>query len=488
VDRSAAHNFRNGIASGLAEGVASGSAAVVVALALLLALAGCSSGADKRFAAAVVRPATVVERVSAPGAVQAAAVADLVAPATAKIQTLRVADGATVRHGQVLAQLSSAQVDASIRQAQAALGSASSLGGIIPSLPTGAALAALDQLQQQVSSSSGAVLDALRATLPLLPKAQRAAVQARLDQAAQRVATAQQAAAAAARQAASAVNQQTAALRDAIGAATAAQRGQAQLALDLANQQKAALTLRAPLAGTVQLGRSAAGSGSSGGVAGLPSISSLPESAQQALQSLAGASGGSGSGSGSSGPPLRAGSQVSAGQAVATVYDVSTLMVAAEVDETDIPLVKVGQEADVELDAFPGASFFARVKRISVAPTQGQSAAGGAAYEVDIAIGRVEQAGSGDASPVPRVGMTATAEIHVRRAAEAPAVPASAMIEQGRGQAVYIIEGGRVHLRTITVAAEGEDQVAVASGVRNGERVVSRGAERLHDGQTWHGS
>jgi len=475
VDRSAAHTFRNGIA------------AVALASALALVLAGCGSGADKRFAAAVVQPATVVERVSAPGAVQAAAVADLVAPASAKLQTLRVADGATVRHGQVLAQLSSAQVDASIRQAQAALGSASSLSGIVPSLPTGAALAALGQLQQQVSSSSGAVLGALRATLPLLPTAQRARVQASLDQAAQRVAAAQRAASAAAQQAASAVNQQTAALRNAIGTATAAQRSQAQLALDLANQQKAALTLRAPLSGTVQLGRSAASS--TGSVAGLPSISSLPESAQQALQSLAGASGG-GSGT-ATGPPLRAGSQVSAGQTVATVYDVSTLMVAAQVDETDIPLVKTGQEADVELDAFPGASFFARVKRISVAPAQGQSAGGGAAYEVDLAIGHLETGSGGQAggaSPVPRVGMTATAEIHVRRAVEAPAVPASAMIEQGQGQAVYVIEGGHVHLRTVTVAAEGTDQVAVASGVRDGERVVARGAERLHDGQTWHGS
>jgi multidrug efflux pump subunit AcrA (membrane-fusion protein) len=457
--------------------------AAALALAVTLALAGCGSGPDKRFAAAVVQPATVVERVSAPGTVQAAAVADLVAPAAARIQALRVSDGASVRRGQVLAQLSSDQVDAAIRQAQAALAAASSLDGAVPSLPTGAALAALSQLQQQVSASSGAVLDALRAALPLLPATQRAKVQASLDQAARRIAAAQQAAGAAAQAAAGALNQQTAALRNAIGAATAAQRSQAQLALDLANQQKAALTLRAPLSGTVQLGRSTAAT-PSGGIAGLPSVSSLPESAQSALQSIAG---GAGTGSG---PPLRAGSQVSAGQTVATVYDVSTLMVAAEVDETDIPLVRVGQEADVELDAFPGASFFARVRRISVAPTQSQSAAGGAAYEVDLAIGRLEQAGGTSAgNPVPRVGMTATAEIHVRRAVQAPTVPASALIEQGTGgaQAVYVIEGGHVHLRTVTVAAEGSDQVAVASGVRNGERVVARGAERLHDGQAWPG-
>jgi multidrug efflux pump subunit AcrA (membrane-fusion protein) len=40
----------------------------------------------------------------------------------------------------------------------------------------------------------------------------------------------------------------------------------------------------------------------------------------------------------------------------------------------------------------------------------------------------------------------------------------------------------------VRVAADGEDRVAIAAGLREGERVVSRGAERLRDGQTWPGS
>ena len=40
---------------------------------------------------------------------------------------------------------------------------------------------------------------------------------------------------------------------------------------------------------------------------------------------------------------------------MATVFDVSDLLVLAEVDETDIALVKPGQKAQVELDAFPEA-------------------------------------------------------------------------------------------------------------------------------------
>jgi HlyD family secretion protein len=169
------------------------------------------------------------------------------------------------------------------------------------------------------------------------------------------------------------------------------------------------------------------------------------------------------------------------------VYDVSDLLVAAEVDETDIALVKPGQSARVELDAFPQAAFTAKVRRVAVAPTAGQSAAGGVTYQVDLVLGEAEAGAAGQARPVPRVGMTATAAIEVRRTTRRPSVPGSALVGRPGGQAVFVVEDGKVHLRPVQVAADGEDRVAVASGLRDGERVVSRGAERLRDGQDWPG-
>src|SRR6266545_3148967 len=439
-------------------------AGIVVAA---LALGACGSGPDRRFAADTARAADVIERVSAPGTVQASAQADLHAPVTASVAELHVRDGQRVARAQVVAQLSSSQVDSSIKQAQAAVDSAAALDDAVPSAPTGAALAAIEQVQQQVTTTSTA----------LLPAPQRASVGARLDQAERQVAVAQRRAFEAAQLAVAVVDQQSAVLRSSITAATAAQRSQAQLALDLAMEQKAQLTLRAPIAGTVQLGR--AGGASTGGAAGLPDLSSLPSSAQQAIQGLGGG------GQSASGPPLRAGDQVTAGQTVATIYDVSDLQVSTEVDETDIVLVKTGQLAEVELDAFLGARFEAVVRRIAVAPSTAQSAAGGVTYEVDLELDGPLGA---DSAPTPRVGMTATAEIQVRRAFDALSVPGSALVGRDGGQqAVLVIEGGKVHMRQVKVAVDGDERVAIASGLRSGERVVSRGAERLHDGETWPG-
>src|SRR6266511_832684 len=356
--------------------------AAAVVLAAALALGACGSGPDRRFAADTAHAADVVERVSAPGTAQASAQADLHAPAAAKVAELRVRDGQRVARAQVVAQLSSTQVDESVRRARAAVDSAAALDNVVPSAPTSAALAAIEQVQQQVSATSTA----------LLPVPQRARVEARLDQAERQVAEAQRRAAGAAQLAVAAVDQQTAALRSSITAGAAA----------------------------------------GGAAVALPDLSSLPASAQQAVQGLNGA------GQSAGGAPLRVGDQVTAGQTVATVYDVSELQVATEVDETDIALVKTGQRAEVELDAFPGARFEATVGRIAVAPSTARSAAGGVTYEVDLVL---RGSLGSDSAPTPREGMTATAEIQVRRAPDALSVPGSALVGRDGGQqAVLVIE------------------------------------------------
>jgi len=52
-------------------------------------------------------------------------------------------------------------------------------------------------------------------------------------------------------------------------------------------------------------------------------------------------------------------------QPVVTVAETTHLMVRAEIDETDIGKIKVGQRAEVHCDAFPGQRFAGRVVRIS---------------------------------------------------------------------------------------------------------------------------
>ena len=122
-------------------------------------------------------------------------------------------------------------------------------------------------------------------------------------------------------------------LASAVSALGSAQRLQAQQAYDLAATANDALTLRAPVSGVVQLGGTASG--------GTPSLTDLL---------AAGASGtASSTGSAAALPGVDAavpeGAVVGAGTPILTVVDVGKLGLAANVDETDVLLVKPGGTA-----------------------------------------------------------------------------------------------------------------------------------------------
>ena len=66
---------------------------------------------------------------------------------------------------------------------------------------------------------------------------------------------------------------------------------------------------------------------------------------------------------------------MSSGQPVLTVTDTSTLSLTAQVDETDVLLVKPGVPASAELDAVPDAAYEAAVTTVDPAPDAARAAA-----------------------------------------------------------------------------------------------------------------
>ena len=82
--------------------------------------------------------------------------------------------------------------------------------------------------------------------------------------------------------------------------------------------------------------------------------------------------------------PLTAGTPVTSGSALATIVDVSALSLQADVDETDVFLVRPGVKADAQLDAVPGATYPATVRLVGLSPTQ--SARGGVSYRARLTL------------------------------------------------------------------------------------------------------
>jgi HlyD family secretion protein len=443
-------------------------AAVAVSAVLLTGCTGSSSGVQT----AAVGRSTVSEVVEAPATVQSAASTTITAPATGTVAAVYVKDGERVAAGTLLARISSPQAQAQLTQARSALAQVDSSAPSSPALLTGGS-------QTQADSAAQGAFGAAR-------KAAAGITDARLKAAAlTQITTAEhqyQLAAAQARAAIAAINSGIGNLNSAIASLTAAQRVQAQTAVQLAQNAVDALEVKAPIAGTVQLGGGTAPSGSGSGLGDV--LSQLPADQQQQAASALGAgalpTGGSGGGGVQTTGPVTVGTPVSTGTTIATIVDVSALSLAADVDETDVFLVKPGVKAEAELDAVPGAQYPATVASVGLSPTQ--SARGGVSYRARLTL-TTGTMPDGSRAPTPRPGMSAVVDLQVRTARDAISVPATAIVREGDRDAVWVVEDGRARRRAVTVGTEGPDEVAVTEGLRVGEQVVVRGADQVQEGQ-----
>ncbi|MDR7280532.1 efflux RND transporter periplasmic adaptor subunit [Catenuloplanes atrovinosus] len=405
-----------------------------------------------------VRLGAVAEIVDAPATVTARSAATLTAASAGTLTDLLVRPGDEVRPGQVVAVIDSPEATARLDSAARALDAASQGGPGIPAV-------GLDGARAETDAAAADSFRAARAAAGQVADADvRVALLREVDAAEHRY----DAASAAVADATRAVQAGVAGLGTALGALSAAQRTQAEAAYDLAKGTVDALTLRAPIAGVVQLGGAAqAGAG--------VDVAELLESAGGARPPT-----GAGPPAGVD-PAVPEGGYVGAGTTVLTIVDVSALGVTAEVDETDVLLVEEGAVADVELDAATGARYPGEVASIDLLPTE--SARGGVSYRVRITLGAGTLA-DGGVAPAPRPGMSAVAHLRVREAANTVTVPAAAVFStESGGEAVWVVDGGRAERVDVSVGVQGQDAVQIVRGLRAGQTIVVRGTDRVTDGQ-----
>ncbi len=84
-----------------------------------------------------------------------------------------------------------------------------------------------------------------------------------------------------------------------------------------------------------------------------------------------------------------------------------------------------------------------------------------------------------------RSPLGATVTVQLQGDADAAiTVPVSALVDQGGGPGVWVIDGNAtVSLRPVRIAALGEEQARLAQGLRAGERIVAFGGHLLQAGQ-----
>ncbi len=136
------------------------------------------------------------------------------------------------------------------------------------------------------------------------------------------------------------------------------------------------------------------------------------------------------------GSPVADMSAANGGTLVAVVADDLHLRLVAQVDENDIAEVRVGQVADVSIDAFPGETFAGKVRKVSSAGTLDQKVA---SFEVEVALPNDERI---------RVGMSADARVLVGEHRQVLLIPNAAIVRSADGPKVRLTaEGDASHFQ-----------------------------------------
>jgi HlyD family secretion protein len=171
------------------------------------------------------------------------------------------------------------------------------------------------------------------------------------------------------------------------------------------------------------------------------------------------------------------------------IADLSKMEATVNVDENDILKVKVGQPAQLEVDALPGAVIVGRVSEVASSarlPDQGEVLQK-TEFRVKVAVT--------EGSSQVRSGMTVNASILTDTRESALSVPIQSVTlrplaqlrpsdgqsagskpivdKDGYVQLVYVVENGIAVARPVKAGIQNEDRIEILEGLKEGEKVVS---------------
>jgi membrane fusion protein, heavy metal efflux system len=146
------------------------------------------------------------------------------------------------------------------------------------------------------------------------------------------------------------------------------------------------------------------------------------------------------------------------------VADLSTMWLVAQVYETDVPRLQVGQPVDVHVMAYPTEGFHATIAYIGAVVNPDTHRVGVRAV-VDNPGHRLKPE------------MFAEFRITTQAAVQTPTVPQRALVREGDQMRVWVAQGDHAFTpRAVTVGLAQEGYVQVVSGLQPGERVVTEGS------------
>ena len=169
-------------------------------------------------------------------------------------------------------------------------------------------------------------------------------------------------------------------------------------------------------------------------------------------------------------PEFKRGDRAWFGARIAELPDLTQIQLTARVDETDRGRIQTGSAVQVRADAVPDRDLTGTLGEISVV-AKPDFTNWPPVRNFDLVV-RLS-----DTDPRLRSGMSASARIELDKLPNALVVPTGAVFQHGPATVAYVVSRGSVVSRTVTVLKRGRDQIAIASGLVEGERVALREPE-----------
>jgi len=181
------------------------------------------------------------------------------------------------------------------------------------------------------------------------------------------------------------------------------------------------------------------------------------------------------------------GTMNNAGTQLMTISDMGSVEAVMMVDETSVPQVKVGQKADLTIDAYPNKKFVGTVTEVGSSPVPKTDpdlltlVANSEAINFKVKI-RIE-----NPPDTIRPGFSVTADIVTGRRDGATAIPIQALVvrdvpkkdkapAQGRSETeegVYTIKDGKLEFVKVKTGIAGELMIEATEGPKPGQEIVT---------------
>ena len=154
---------------------------------------------------------------------------------------------------------------------------------------------------------------------------------------------------------------------------------------------------------------------------------------------------------------------------IMSLHDINTVRVLIEVVERDIPLVKIGQKAELRAEAYPDQVFEGTVTRIVQSLNRATRT-----MTVEIDLPNKDRRLKG--------GMFARVEVTVGTHRHALQIPIDAVSRLENTQYIYVVREGKTQRVDVEIGARNNNLVEILKGLSGDEQVVVSGKDLVQDG------